>query len=179
MYVVLDEADKLLSMGFQAQVERLHKLLLPPTPPAELGGAGGGKADKKQAAAGAGKKQAAAGAGKKQAAAGAGKQRRAKGRAAGQAAEEGGEEVPGDGSGSSSSGSSARPQVALFTATMPPEVERVAEGWLRAPLHVRVAHSAASISRTVTQVGGGALAALHIGCACAQLGRASPGVRAP
>ena len=170
MYVVLDEADKLLSMGFQAQVERLHKLLLPPTPPAELGGAGGGKADKKQAAAGAGKKQAAAGAGK---------QRRAKGRAAGQAAEEGGEEVPGDGSGSSSSGSSARPQVALFTATMPPEVERVAEGWLRAPLHVRVAHSAASISRTVTQVGGGALAALHIGCACAQLGRASPGVRAP
>ena len=46
-------------------------------------------------------------------------------------------------------------QVALFTATMPESLEEVAAEWLRRPERVRISASAASISRSVTQVGGG------------------------
>ena len=42
-------------------------------------------------------------------------------------------------------------QVALFTATMPDSLGEVAAGWLRRPERIRISHSAASISRSVTQ----------------------------
>ena len=113
-YVVLDEADKMLSLGFQPQLDRLHQLLLGahPEPAAEGKGAAKGK--------GKGKGKAGAAAEAKQAAAGV---------------------VAG-----------ARPQVLLFTATMPAEVEGAAGRWLRQPVRVVVTHSASSISRTITQV---------------------------
>lgn len=106
--MVLDEADKMLSLGFQPQLDRLHQLLLGahPEPATEGKGAAKGK----------GKGKAAATAETGQAAAG------------------------------------ARPQVLLFTATMPAEVEGAAGRWLRRPVRVVVTHSAASISRTITQV---------------------------
>lgn len=47
--------------------------------------------------------------------------------------------------------SSSSPQVLLFTATMPPEVDEAASRWLKTPVKVKVTHSAASISRTITQ----------------------------
>ncbi|GAB4823853.1 hypothetical protein N2152v2_010899 [Parachlorella kessleri] len=98
-YVVLDEADKMLGMGFQPQVDRLKALLLPPpVVAASAEQEGGGMASK------------------------------AKG------------------------GQRARPQVCLFTATMPESLGDVAAGWLHRPKHIRVTHSAACISRTVTQV---------------------------
>lgn len=111
-YVVLDEADKMLSLGFQPQLDRLHQLLLGahPEPAAEGKGAAKGK----------GKGKAGAAAEAAQAVAGV---------------------VAG-----------ARPQVLLFTATMPAEVEGAAGRWLRRPVRVVVTHSAASISRTITQV---------------------------
>lgn len=43
-------------------------------------------------------------------------------------------------------------QVALFSATMPPDVLDVAKSWLKKPKTFRVALSSACISRTVVQV---------------------------
>lgn len=115
-YVVLDEADKMLSLGFQAQLERLRSMVLPaPSSQAVVGAAG--TEDKK-------KKKAAGKAG-----------------ASGEAA-----------AGAQGSGSS-RPQVLLFTATMPQEVASAAAQWLLpGATKVQVSASAASISKTVTQV---------------------------
>ena len=47
------------------------------------------------------------------------------------------------------------PQVGLYTATMPDSLAEVAAQWLHRPEQVRISASAASISRSVTQVGGG------------------------
>lgn len=109
-YVVLDEADKMLGLGFQPQLDRLRALLLPAaTATGSKAGAAGGK----------GKKGAKAAAG--------------------------------DGQGSQG----PRPQVALLTATMPPEVAAAAAVWLSPNVtSVTISHSAASISRTITQVWG-------------------------
>ena len=47
----------------------------------------------------------------------------------------------------------------LYTATMPDSLQEVAAQWLRRPERVRVAASAACISRSVTQVCGPAVGA--------------------
>lgn len=44
------------------------------------------------------------------------------------------------------------PQVGLFTATMPESLQEVAAAWLHRPERVAIHASAASISRSVTQV---------------------------
>lgn len=103
-YLVLDEADKMLGLGFKAQLDRLQGMLLP----------GNGKVERAQVV------------------------ERAKGQ---KAANKGGE-----------GGGSKRPQVLLFTATMPESVDEAAGHWLREPVGITVSHSADSISRTITQV---------------------------
>ncbi|KXZ53413.1 hypothetical protein GPECTOR_7g1311 [Gonium pectorale] len=111
-YLVLDEADKMLSLGFKPQLDRLYALLLEPHDSAN------GGADAAKPGASKGKKKAAAA--EVEAAAG---------------------------------GAGGRPQVLLFSATMPPEVSAAAGQWLRRPEMVRVsADGANAISRTVTQV---------------------------
>ncbi len=108
--VVLDEADKMLSLGFAPQLQRLHTLL-------QLG-ASSGKSKHGAAAFEKGAKHGGAAAG-----------------------------------GGGSGGATQRPQVMLFTATMPEEVAAAAATWLRADARtVAIAHSAASISKTVVQV---------------------------
>lgn len=87
-HVVLDEADKMLSLGLKPQLDRLHALLLPPPAP-------------------------------------------------------GGAPEP---------GARARPQVQLWTATMPDALRAAAAPWLLRPRRVRASASAADqISRSVVQ----------------------------
>ena len=95
--MVLDEADKMLSLGLKPQLERLRALLLPP-PAAE------------------GAKPCAPGAGAPEPSA------------------------------------RTRPQVQLWTATMPDELRAAAAPWLLRPRRVRASASAADqISRSVVQ----------------------------
>ena len=104
--VVLDEADKMLSLGFKPQLDRLLEMLLanrapgpPKVPAASIVGSSV------------------------------------------------------DGSTAAAAAALPVPQVLLFTATMPAEVDDAAARWLKAPVtRVTVTHSAASISRTITQV---------------------------
>lgn len=120
-YLVLDEADKMLSLGFKAQLDRLRDMMLP-EPERAKAAAGGGKGGK-----------------------GAAK--------AAQAAKGGSAPEAGTG-GSSGDQAGGRPQVLLFSATMPGEVEEAAGQWLANPEVVRVAAGGANaISRTITQVG--------------------------
>lgn len=117
-YLVLDEADKMLSLGFKAQLDRLRDMMLPEPQQgkAAAGGAKGGKGAAKAAKGGS---------------------------------------APEAGEGGSGSGAGGRPQVLLFSATMPGEVEEAAGQWLADPEVVRVAAGGANaISRTITQVGG-------------------------
>jgi superfamily II DNA/RNA helicase len=108
-YVVLDEADKMLSLGFQPQLERLKQQLLPAQQQQE----GQLRQPKK-------------------------KKKLADGSAAAATAGQ---------------GQRSRPQVALFTATMPDTVQEAAAQWLApSAARVRVAAGADSISRTVAQV---------------------------
>lgn len=98
--VVLDEVDKMLSIGFAPQLQRLRHLLIEQSlapASASLQKLGGKKP---------------------------------------------------------SSNEASRPQVMLFTATLPEEVAQIAAQWLRpGALKVRVTSSGASISKTITQVG--------------------------
>ena len=104
--VVLDEADKMLSLGFKPQLDRLLEMLLanrapgpPKVPAASIVGSSV------------------------------------------------------DGSTAAAAAALPVPQVLLFTATMPAEVDDAAARGLKAPVtRVTVTHSAASISRTITQV---------------------------
>ena len=104
--MVLDEADKMLSLGFKPQLDRLLEMLLanrapgpPKVPAASIVGSSV------------------------------------------------------DGSTAAAAAALPVPQVLLFTATMPAEVDDAAARWLKAPVtRVTVTHSAASISRTITQV---------------------------
>lgn len=122
-YVVLDEADKMLGMGFAPQVMRLQPML--------LSAAAAGSQDAKESTKPSGKKAkklpgtetAAATVGSVAASVTAG-----------------------------GSGRTVKPQVLLLTATMPEEVHAAASAWLHKPLVVQVGHSAASISKTITQV---------------------------
>jgi hypothetical protein len=118
--VVLDEADKMLNLGFAPQLDRLREMVLSgrAAAAAAAGGSAGGQEGKRQ-----GKKKKGG---------------------------KGGADERGGGAG----GASGRPQVLLFTATMPEEVEVTAGAWLAAGAErVRSAPSAASISTTITQVG--------------------------
>ncbi|KAK9917623.1 hypothetical protein WJX75_006589 [Coccomyxa subellipsoidea] len=83
-YLVLDEADKMLSLGLQSQLDRIRAFVLPEQP--------------------------------------------------------------------AKKSKSKRPQVLLFTATMPAEVDETAQQWQREPVVLQVSASGASISRTVVQV---------------------------
>jgi superfamily II DNA/RNA helicase len=107
--VVLDEADKMLSVGFEPQLQLLKGMLL-----SDRQGSGKQKKKRKQA-----DSAAAAGPG------------------ASQQQKQGG----------------GRPQVLLFTATLPAAVQATADVWLL-PAAVRVSCTAGadSISRTITQV---------------------------
>jgi superfamily II DNA/RNA helicase len=144
--IVLDEADKMLNLGFAPQLERLRAMLLP--------------ADDSSAA-GAGKKQKKKGKDKAVAAAA------ANGEAAG--------------------GGGGRPQVLLFTATMPKEVESVVGAWLGpSAVRVRTAPSAESISTTIAQARPGGAGAkgrgaprLHFALAAAPAGLHTPWRPAP
>ncbi|KAL6764959.1 P-loop containing nucleoside triphosphate hydrolase protein [Haematococcus lacustris] len=117
--VVLDEADKMLSLGFEPQLARLHQLLLPATPavgsrdPATKSASKAGSAASKRHRSSAGGLEAR-------------------------------EALP----------APCRPQVLLFTATMPAAVAEAAARWLH-PDAVKVAVNSASaeaISKTITQV---------------------------
>lgn len=109
VYVVLDEADKMLGLGLLPQLEQLRALLLPLPPPGPLpGGAKGGKSKR--------------------------------GGADGAAAAAG------------TSAQRPRPQVLLFSATMPAEVAQAVDAWLHKPLRLAVSTDASCISRGVTQV---------------------------
>ncbi|KAK9823896.1 hypothetical protein WJX72_006234 [[Myrmecia] bisecta] len=105
--VVLDEADKMLSLGLQPQLDRLHDALLP------------SKKAKAVAAA----------------------------TAAATAATITSEDGP-----ARLQHPAKRPQVLLFTATMPESLDEVSARWLRKPEAIRVTSSSASISSTVVQV---------------------------
>ncbi|BDA50781.1 probable DEAD-box ATP-dependent RNA helicase 20 [Coccomyxa sp. Obi] len=85
-YLVLDEADKMLSLGLRPQLDRIREFVLPE------------QSDNKSKA------------------------------------------------------KTQRPQVLLFTATMPAEVEETAQQWQSNPVVLQVSTSGASISRTVVQV---------------------------
>jgi superfamily II DNA/RNA helicase len=112
--VVLDEADKMLNLGFAPQLDRLRSMLLPPAAP-DSGGGGGEEGPRK-------------------------KKRKGQAEGAGAGAADG-------------AARRRRPQVLLFTATMPREVEVTAGAWLAAgAARVRSAPSAESISKTITQV---------------------------
>lgn len=109
--MVLDEADKMLGLGFQPQLDRLHALVMPSAPPADTPASS--KPAKKTKASAKSSTAPAAGAGS----------------------------------------GGPRPQVLLFTATMPSEVQQAAAKWLSpSAAKVTISHSAASISRTITQV---------------------------
>lgn len=136
-YLVIDEADKMLSLGFQPQLQRLRDLLMPavaqpvaaavaaPVPPAVKGKKG------------------------------------KKGAAADVAAVVVVEAVA----------AAPRPQVMLFTATMPEEVKQAAASWLTDGEVVEVGHSADSISRTITQASGSDLLGFRTSDVDAQDGR--------
>lgn len=129
--LVLDEADKMLDVGFGPQLARLRALL--------LGGGGGGSAD---AAAGqAAQQQQQGGKGKKR-------------KKPGQQQQEGA-----GAAGAAASGGRRRLQVLLFTATMPRALADTAAAWLgggssggapAARLEVRPGPE--SISKSITQV---------------------------
>ena len=106
--MVLDEADKMLSLGFKPQLDRLLEMLLA---------------------------------------------NRAPGPPKVPAASIVGSSVDGSTAAAAAAAALPVPQVLLFTATMPAEVDDAAARWLKAPVtRVTVTHSAASISRTITQV---------------------------
>lgn len=106
MYVVLDEADKMLSLGLEPQLERLRAALLPNTPAsASLGHAAGAGPDQQQAEA----------------------------RVDGPATR-------------------PRPQVQLWTATMPDALRAAAARWLLRPRRFRASTPSAAISSSVVQV---------------------------
>ncbi|KAK9820851.1 hypothetical protein WJX81_002280 [Elliptochloris bilobata] len=102
-HVVLDEADKMLSLGLEPQLERLRALLLPE-------GSASARADDE------------------------GAERRAAGEAAG------------------GPGARERPQVQLWTATMPDALRAAAARWLQRPRRLRALASGSAISRSVVQV---------------------------
>jgi ATP-dependent RNA helicase DDX5/DBP2 len=123
-YVVLDEADKMLSIGFEPQLQRLKGMLL----------------DTSQA-------QAAAAADDNAAATTSNRNSKLKKRQ-GQAA------AADNGLGNSGTGSKTRkPQVLLFTATLPAAVHITAAAWLLPGAElVKVTAGADAISRSITQV---------------------------
>ncbi|GIL49526.1 hypothetical protein Vafri_5852 [Volvox africanus] len=119
-YLVLDEADKMLSLGFKPQLDRLYDMLLK---------------SHDEAATTAAAAAAAATRNKKV----------AKAKTAQETAS-----LP---SWANAAGAGTRPQVLLFSATMPETVTAAAAQWLRRPEMVSVNSSGANaISRTVTQV---------------------------
>ncbi|GLC40197.1 hypothetical protein PLESTM_001013500 [Pleodorina starrii] len=125
-YLVLDEADKMLSLGFKPQLDRLYGMLLKPY-------------DDEAAV------PAAPAAGKKKAA-------KAKVAAAAAAAASQPQQPPAAAA-ATDGGPGQRPQVLLFSATMPSSVSAAAAQWLRRPEEVQVSSSGANaISRTITQV---------------------------
>ena len=138
-YVVLDEADKMLGLGFKPQLDRLYDML-------QLGGTAAPAA----AAAGSGAAAAAAaGSGAAAAAAVGAVEGKKKGAAAKKHKQQQAEAAEAE-----PAVRPQRPQVLLFSATMPAEVEAAAAQWLRKPERVAVsAGGANAISRTVTQVG--------------------------
>lgn len=106
MYVVLDEADKMLSLGLEPQLERLRAALLPNTPvSASPGHAPGAGPDQQQA------------------------------------------EPRVDGA-----AMRPRPQVQLWTATMPEALRAAAARWLLRPRRFRASTPSAAISSSVVQV---------------------------
>ena len=106
MYVVLDEADKMLSLGLEPQLERLRAALLPNSPasaaPAHAAAAG---------------------------------------------PDQGGPEGRADGA-----ATRPRPQVQLWTATMPEALRAAAARWLLRPRRFRASTPCAAIGRSVVQV---------------------------
>jgi len=115
---VLDEADKMLSLGLEPQLERLRALLLPAggDPAADLAPAGAG------------------------AGAGAGAPLR-------------------------------RPQVQLWTATMPAALRAATARWLQRPRRLRAAAGADAIGRSVVQVRPASLPAAGLVCVHEKVGR--------
>ncbi|PNG99172.1 ATP-dependent RNA helicase dbp-2, partial [Tetrabaena socialis] len=125
-YLVLDEADKMLSLGFKPQLDRLYGMML-------------ASYDSTAAAV-----QPVAATAKKDGAA----KKRKKGQPAPEPSEPVAVAPP-----AAVEGGCARPQVLLLSATMPGEVAAAAAQWLRRPEEVSVGEGGANaISRTVTQV---------------------------
>lgn len=115
--VVLDEADKMLSVGFEPQLQRLQGMLLSASQAAAAA-----------TVAAAGSEQQEGRKAKKQ-------QRQQKQQAAAAAA------------------GPAKPQVLMFSATLPPAVRQTAAAWLTQGCPViSVSAGADSISKTITQV---------------------------
>lgn len=118
-YLVLDEADKMLSLGFKPHLDRLYGMILQPYEDSAAAAteptANGKKAKTKKPHPGAVATAA--------------------------------------GSGSRDISTMGRPQVLLFSATMPETVTSAAAKWLRCPEVVSVSAGGGHvISRTVTQV---------------------------
>lgn len=124
-YVVLDEADKMLSVGFEPQLQRLKGMLLD----SRQGQAAAAAATDGSAAAATAKESSKANKRKAQA-------------------------VPDAKHGSSVTGNRpGRPQVLLFTATFPAAVHAIAADWLLPDAEVvKVTAGADAISRSITQV---------------------------
>lgn len=112
---VLDEADKMLGLGFKPQLDRLKGLLLPPST------AGGAAAKRRRVQVGEGATCSRL-------------------------------EAPPAAACTATARAARCLQVALFTATLPTELDEVAASWQHQPHVVRLGGAEGSISRTVTQV---------------------------
>lgn len=144
LYCVLDEADKMLGLGFQPQIQQLKALLVAPAGAEQDVGAG---AKKQKEARRVQVGRAPPGNGRAQSCCLTMPDARAN---AGDSRVVASTPTP-----SCPSPPACLPalQVGLFTATMPESLEEVAAEWLHRPQRVQITAADASISKSITQVG--------------------------